>query len=204
MRQENRAFQEMLLPARERLFHRRPADIAEKTGAVFDGETLRLPVLGRETFVSCPSFDPDPALEEWSALLLLHYLDLADGTPVSPDTVSFGSLREGLIRGTKFDRTAEDVLARFLNGKTPERVRAVCAALGAEFTDSRADLCAVFRLFPNYPMTVNIWWADDEFPASGKLLVNAAADHYLTIEDAVTAGEVLLNRLQEVDAHLPK
>ena len=57
----------------------------------------------------------------------------------------------------------------------------------------------MFHLFPNYPITVNIWWADDEFPASGKMLVNASADHYLTIEDAVTAGEVLLNRLQQID-----
>lgn len=196
MQQDNRAFQEMLRPARERLFHRRPEDIAEKTGAVFDGDALRLSVLGRETFVSYPSFDPDPALDEWTALLLLHYLDLADGTPVSPETVSFGDLREGLIRGTKFDRTAEDALGRFLDGKTPERVRAVCEGLNAAFIDARADLCAVFHLFQNYPLTVKFWWADDEFPASGKMLASASADHYLTIEDAVTAGEVLLNRLR--------
>lgn len=202
MQQENQAFQEMLRPARERLLHRRPEDIAEKTGAVFDGKTLRLPVLGRETFVSYPTYVPDPALEEWTALLLLHYLDLADGTPTAPETVSFGGLREGLIRGTKFDRTAETALGRFLDGKPPERVRAVCEALDAEFPSGRADLCAVFHLFPNYPVTVNIWWADDEFPASGKMLVNASADHYLTIEDAVTAGEVLLNRLRETDQSL--
>lgn len=198
MQQNNRAFQEMLRPARERLFHRRPEDIAEKTGAVFDGDTLRLSVLGRETFVTYPSFDPDPELEEWSALLLLHYLDLADGTPVSTETVSFGNLREGLIRGTGFDRTSEEELGRILDGKTPEQVRAVCEGLNARFIDARADLCAVFHLFPNYPLTVKIWWADDEFPASGKMLVNASADHYLTIEDAVTAGEVLLNRLRQI------
>ncbi len=199
MQQDNRAFQEMLRPARERLRHRRPEDIAEKTGAAFDGAALRLTVLGRETFVSYPAFDPDPALDGWSVLLLLHYFDLADGSAVSQENVSFGGLREGLIRGTKFDRTAEEALGRLLNGKTPERIRAVCGALGAAFTSSRADLSAVFHLFPNYPITVNIWWADDEFPASGKMLVNASADHYLTIEDAVTAGEVLLNRLQQID-----
>ena len=193
MQQDNRAFQEMLRPARERLLHRRPEDIAEKTGAVFDGAALRLTVLGRETFVSYPAFDPDPALDGWSALLLLHYFDLADGSAVSQENVSFGGLRAGLIRGTKFDRTAEEALGRLLNGKTPERVRA------AVFTGGRADLSAVFHLFPYYPITVNIWWDDDEFPASGKMLVNASADHYLTIEDAVTAGELLLNRLQQID-----
>lgn len=198
MQQNNRAFQEMLRPARERLFHRRPEDIAEKTGAVFDGDALRVCVLGRETFVSYPAFEPDPALDGWSALLLLHYLDLADGTPVCTGTVSFGGLREGLIRGTKFDRTAEEELGRFLDGMTPERVRAVCKELDATFTDARADLCAVFHVFPNYPLTVKFWWADDEFPASGKMLASASADHYLSIEDAVTAGEVLLNRLRQI------
>lgn len=195
MQRINRAFQEMLRPARERLFHRRPEDIAEKTGAVFDGAALRLRSLGRETFASYPSFEPDPALDEWSALLLLHYLDLADGTPVSAETVSFGDLRDGLIRGTKFDRAAEDALGRFLDGKSPEQARKICEGLDASFPSARADLCAVFHLFPNYPLTVKFWWADDEFPASGKMLVSASADHYLSIEDAVTAGEVLLNRL---------
>lgn len=197
MQQDNKAFQEMLRPAKERLAHRRPADIAEKAGAVITGPELRLPILGRETFVTLPSYDPDPSLEEWTALLLLHYLDIADGSTVSPENVTFGNLREGLIRGTKFDRTAEEALARFLNGKTPEQIRSACEALDARFPEDRSDLCAVFRLFPNYPITVKIWWADDEFPASGKMLVSASADHYLTIEDAVTAGEVLLTRLRE-------
>ncbi len=37
--------------------------------------------------------------------------------------------------------------------------------------------------------------ADEEFPASGKLLLDASADHYLMIEDAVTAGQILIEKL---------
>ena len=36
----------------------------------------------------------------------------------------------------------------------------------------------------------------DEFDASGRLLLNGSADHYLTIEDAVTAGSILLDALE--------
>ena len=65
------------------------------------------------------------------------------------------------------------------------------------FRDSNADLCAVFPFLPRYPVIVKMWFADEEFPASGKMLVSGGADHYLTIEDAVTVGEVMLRRLEE-------
>lgn len=38
----------------------------------------------------------------------------------------------------------------------------------------------------------------DEFEASGKFLVSKSADHYLTIEDAVTVGELLLSKLKSI------
>lgn len=68
---------------------------------------------------------------------------------------------------------------------------------GAVFRDSNADLCAVFPFLPRYPVIVKMWFADEEFPASGKMLVSGGADHYLTIEDAVTVGEVMFRRLEE-------
>ena len=33
---------------------------------------------------------------------------------------------------------------------------------------------------------------------SGKFLLSKSADHYLTIEDAVTVGELLLSKLKEI------
>ena len=36
---------------------------------------------------------------------------------------------------------------------------------------------------------------DEEFPASGRLLLDSSADHYLTIEDAVTVAEILLEKI---------
>ena len=43
----------------------------------------------------------------------LHYLDMADGTPVSNQAVNFGELKDGLIRGVKFEKTMELELNRF-------------------------------------------------------------------------------------------
>ena len=70
--------------------------------------------------------------------------------------------------------------------------------LGAEFIVTNADLCASFRIFPKYPIILKVWFADDEFPVSGKLFLQDNADHYLSVEDAVTAGEVLLKKLDKI------
>ncbi len=195
--QDNRAFQQMLQPAKERVCLHSPEDIARKSGAVFYEEDSSLEVQSfhetvRITFPDC-IFQPEIA--GWHQLVLLHYLDLADGTDVSPEMIPFGSLKDGLIRGTKFDRYMDAELERFLTGKTREQLCGIFRGLGGEFVEGRADLCAVFPFLPRYPLRLNIWLADEEFEASGKLLVSRSADHYLTIEDAVTVGDIFLSKL---------
>ena len=201
MQQErkNRAFQEMLTAAKGWLAGRSPEELAELAGAEWKPEEkiLSLQSLNQRLEVSAEDWSVRPQPEEWHHLILLHYLSIADGTQLSDEMISFGNLKDGLIRGTKFDRTADLALARFLKDREPEQIKAVCRTLGAGFQDSNADLCAVFPFLPRYPVAVKIWFADEEFPASGKMLVSASADHYLTIEDAVTAGEVMLGKLEE-------
>ena len=201
MQQErkNRAFQEMLTAAKGWLSGRSPEELAGLAGAEWKPEEkiLSLQSLNQRLEVSAEDWSVRPQPEEWHHLILLHYLSIADGTQLSDEMISFGNLKDGLIRGTKFDRTADLALARFLKDREPEQIKAVCRSLGAGFQDSNADLCAVFPFLPRYPVAVKIWFADEEFPASGKMLVSASADHYLTIEDAVTVGEVMLGKLEE-------
>ena len=72
--------------------------------------------------------------------------------------------------------------------------------LGAEEIQGKGDYCARIPFLPRYPLLVNIWFEDEEFPASGKLLLEAAADHYLTVEDAVTVGTLVLELLRPAEA----
>ena len=71
-----------------------------------------------------------------------------------------------------------------------------------QVTKSNELLCAVFPVLPRYPVTLKIWFADEEFPASGKLFLQDHADHYLSVEDAVTVGEILLQKLSEAFSSL--
>lgn len=49
----------------------------------------------------------------------------------------------------------------------------------------------------HYLVTLNIWFADEEFKVSGKMLVDKSADHYLTMEDSVMVGEFMLRCISE-------
>ena len=201
---ENRAFQEMLQAAVKRLQNRSGEEIAAKSGAVFHSSRNVLEVLSfYETIeIQLPEFYINSDIDEWHYLTLLHYLDMADGTEGSQKLITFGNLKDGLIRGTKFDRTAEQKLEKLLQDKDPEKIQKACTSLGAEFTETKADLCAVFPVLPRYPVTLKIWFADEEFPASGKIFLQDHADHYLSVEDAVTVGEILLQKLSEAFSSL--
>ena len=197
---DNRAFQQMLLSAKERICVHAPDEIAQKSGVVFhkDKSYFELQSLDQRIQIAFPECKFQPWIDEWQQLVILHYLDLADGTEVSPEMVSFGALKDGLIRGTKFDHDMERKLGGFLAGMTQEQLYRVCEGLGAQLVEERADLCAVFSFLPRYPIWLKVWFADDEFEVSGKLLVSRSADRYLSIEDAVTVGELLLSRLKGI------
>ena len=202
--EENRAFQEMQQVAVKRLQDRSGEDIAAKSGAVFHSKKNLLEVSSfHETIeIQLPKFCINTDMDEWHHLILLHYLDMADGTESSQNLITFGNLKDGLIRGTKFDRTAEQKLENLLQDKNSEEIQKACKNLGAEFVETKADLCAVFPVLPRYPVILKIWFADDEFPASGKIFLQSNADHYLSVEDAVTVGEILLQKLSEAFSSL--
>lgn len=209
----NRMFLEMERAAIRRLCEMEPAKIAERAGTEVC-ESIRLPgeirsaaaigtdkcammlkSLGKPVTVYFPSCTIFPELDGWHQLLLLHYLAQADGTALLEDRMTFGDMKDGLIRGTGFDHTSEQELTKILRGKEPDQICSLLKKAGAETTEGKADLCAVFWLFPRFPVYLNIWFADEEFPASGTFFVNKSADHYLTIEDAVTAGDLLLKKM---------
>lgn len=190
-------FEEMLLSAKQRLEGRDPEGLAKNSGAVFDAEKNLLVVksLNEEIEIRLPEYTFVQEVEEWQQLVLLHYLDLGDGTPASEELITFGNLKDGLIRGTKFDRTLVQGLEKFLKGKTEKELCTICEELGGEQVKSNADICMKFDFLPNYPLWLKIWLADEEFEVSGKLLLSKSADHYLTVEDAVIVGEIFLTKL---------
>jgi len=190
--QENRMYAQMLKVARRWLADRQPEEIAAKAKVGFDGSGFYFETLGIPVTVSYPDYQITPTLDPWHQLLILHYLFLADGTPLSGERIAFSQQKDGLIRGGGFDRKAES----FFSKADAEILKERCNALGGRARKSNADYCAEIFVLPMYPVTLNYWQADEEFPSSGRLLLDSSAEHYLTIEDAVTAGELLLQLLE--------
>ena len=195
----NQLFDNMLRAAKERLADHDPLEIAKNACVEFTGDSFRLMSFGRKVCISFPDFDISPELPQWHTLSLLHYLDLADGFPAGNKQMPFAAYRDGMVRGGGFDRDAEKFIENKLGHLDEALLAQRCLALGGALIPSNADLCARFDFAPCYPLWLKIWFADDEFPASGRLFVSETADHYLTIEDAVTVGSVLFDLLADAN-----
>ena len=196
---ENRQFERMLEAARSRLLRHVPEEISEKAGVRYENGVFWVRTLGRRVEIQWPAGKITPPVSKWHALTLLHLLDLADGTPPTGRTITLSQYKDGLVRGSGLDRNAELIVRRDLGVLPPEELTQRCKALGAELLPTNADFCARFDFAPRYPMWLKIWFADEEFPASGRLLLDESAPHYLTIEDAVTAASLILDRLTQAN-----
>ncbi|MBR6950261.1 MAG: DUF3786 domain-containing protein [Oscillospiraceae bacterium] len=183
---KNRQMELMLAPAREKLMGRNIADLCEKAGVVYDEDTddLLVPSLGEYIRIRLPDYTVLQDLDMWRHLTLLQYLDTADGTPLTGTEIGLGDMRGGLSRGLGFDKDIGLMFARDCREATAEDVARACRALGGRILSGSADVTAVIDYAPRFPITVRFWCGDDEFPPSGKTLVDAAAEHYLTLEAA--------------------
>lgn len=195
---ENRAFQMMRQDALHMLSGKDPFEIAENAKVTYD-ETRKeflISSLGRIYHFGYPSYEAETEMDMWHHLIVLHYLNLSDGTPAAGVPVTMGELPDGLVRGGKFDQTASRELCEFLKKHSEEEVQEILQQLGGEVINGKADLSVRLSFLPSYPVYLNIWFADEEFPPSAKMLVDKNSWHYLSIEDAVSVGDVILRILQ--------
>lgn len=195
---EDRAFKDNLRFALDWLEKKDPALLADNSGALYLKEEglIKIPGLGKNIILSWPGFELKSGIGKWYYLVLLHYLNRADGTPLSSEWISFSDMKDGLVRGSKYDKTSSVNLSRLYKDKDPEQILKELESLGGKAVKIRADLSVLLPFLPRFPFLLNFWFADEEFPLSAKILVSESADHFLSIEDAVTAGDILLGHLE--------
>ena len=92
---ENRQFELMLEAARSRLLRHVPEEISEKAGVRYENGVFWVRTLGRRVEIQWPAGKITPPVSKWHALTLLHYLDLADGTPLTGKTITFSQYKDG-------------------------------------------------------------------------------------------------------------
>lgn len=198
---QNRQKDLMMASIIERLQQHDPLQLAENAGTIYDSQNSRLIIssLGQQIAISIPDYQVQEDLEMWHHLTLLQYLETADGTPLSDesDVISLTDMSGGLARGFGFNKDIEKMFAQWFKEVTPEAFSRACLDLGGKLIQGRGDAAAVLYYAPNFPITVNFWCADDEFPASGKTLLNRRAEHYLTIEAAGGACSTVVQAIRD-------
>ncbi len=192
----DRQYEALLGSAREKLAGRAPAQIAEVCGLRYDpaAGTLAFRSFGQERVLHTDDWGMEPAGDKWLHLLLLQAL-AAEVPPRGEGWRSLSELGEGSgARSASFLREQEALFAR-LGRCGPSAIRRAVEVLGAEFPEpGREDLAACFSFLPGYPLLVKLWYADEEFPASGTVLLGEAFVG-LGLEAAGTLVFWLLTRL---------
>ena len=197
---KHRQLQTMLEPIRKQLKQYSPKTLCKNTMASFDEneQNFCLPSMGTDIFIHYPDFAIKQELDMWHHLTLLQYLDTADGTPLSGQWISLQQMPGGVTRGRGFDKDIETMFDRYFSNITADEFLARCLQLGGKEFRGRADVEVVIPYAPMFPILVRFWESDDEFAASGKLLVDRSAEHYLSIDSAGGACSAVIEAIRKL------
>lgn len=171
-------------------------EMASYSGYPVEGQKFVIDFLGLHFKVEYPSgkFEPEPApngeLPIFAQILILHYLANTTETQEQGTLISYKELPGGTIYIQPFTHRAIQPLVKCFGAK-PENLREVATRLGGE-AKRLGDVSVTLKVFPRIPVTLVLWGADDEFPASGNILFDASAPSILPTEDyAVLASFVV-------------
>jgi hypothetical protein len=131
-------------------------------------------------------------------ILILHYLALAKGTPLSHKLVAYQELKEGAVYYPTFIKRSIKPLIDFF-GPSPEKLVDVSSSLGGYRADY-GDAAVTIPAFKRIPITLVMWKGDDEFPPDANILFDNTIQDYLPAEDinvlCQTVSWQLVKRLQ--------
>ncbi|HUJ90142.1 MAG TPA: DUF3786 domain-containing protein [Syntrophorhabdales bacterium] len=126
-------------------------------------------------------------------ILILHYLLKASGKPLGQDRIPYEDIPgcrpylpvferrvvRPLVSAFGFDRNLFRSAGEALRG-TPE---------------SYGDVSFTLHALPMIPFTFILWEADEEFPASVKVLFDPSIDTYLPLEDITVLSKLAVVRI---------
>lgn len=114
-------------------------------------------------------------------VLILHYLYLAKGIPLSNKTISYRDLPDGNIYLPSFTKRAiKPLIDKF--GDSYEKLIELSKRLGGHQA-KYGDVSVAIKAFPNVPVIFVLWRGDEEFPTDANILFDSSVSAYLYPED---------------------
>jgi hypothetical protein len=192
------AYQQAYEMASRRL--RETADLhalCRRSGAMLADEAgkkvISLDYLGQPCRVVLPDVDVSTAsgepLSPRDRLIILHYLNTADGSPLTDRLITFKELPEGAVYyPTYVKRTIKPLLDKFAD--RPESLIAAAKSIGGVKAET-GDFSFHLYALPRVPLTVTLWLGDEELPPEGNILFDSSITDYLPTEDITVLCEIL-------------
>lgn len=195
--ENNRQYERMRSAARLKLKDKDPVQLSVLTGLRWNGTAFEAKTLGIPIRISWPECQISPMLDMWHDLTILQYLANTVGTALTGKYIALSEFRSGgLARGISFDRENDRIINR-IGQHDPQAIRVAAAKLGGTELHEKSDLTFLFSFLPHIPVKFSLWLADEEFPASGKVLFDASAENDLQVEAAGTAAGIALMLLEK-------
>ena len=126
-------------------------------------------------------------------LYWLHYLDRADGHPLSGQWVNLSQIG-GLFYQQAFQGYSGDLIAAAW-GENRKGLAKKCRDNGGWELPGPGDLAFQWHILPRFPLCLCYRLPTTGTPARASLLFDSNANHYLAADAAATAGKYLTDRL---------
>lgn len=177
-------------------------EITEFSGYPIKEKKIKVEFLGQRFKVDYPSgdFSPEPALEGelpvFVRILVLHYLVNRSQAIQTGQLISYKELPGGNIYIQPFtNRAIRPFVSTF--GGNPENLVKVAKRIGGVAVKI-GDVGVVLQVFPKIPVTLALWGADEEFPASGNILFDSSASTFLHTEDYAVLSSFVAQTLRRL------
>lgn len=181
----------------------------KKAGAhleyVNDKKTIFLDYLGDCYRITLPEIDIFPsgsleAIQPRDKLLVLHYFINADGSSPTGKKITYKEIPDGAIYfPTFYKRAIKPLLENF--GNKPNKLLDSAAKLGGTRADF-GDLSVTINAFKRVPLTLVLWYGDDEFAPESNILFDSNISGYISAEDITVLCEIIAWKLVRISSEL--
>lgn len=176
-----------------------PAALAARSGAELRGSALHLRYWLQSIQVDWPGLTmtiqpADIPLSVFDTAAILYYLHHADGTPLADRWVNYRELPGGGFYHQAFQGYSGDLLARAFSSQ-PEHLHQSARQLDGWPLTGLPGIAYAFLPLPCIRLAAILYPGDEEFPTTARILFDAAASHYTTIDGLALLGAGLASRL---------
>ena len=181
-----------------------PLAVCQRTGAVYDNSSYRVPFLGTTYTIHMPDvrFDSSDNLTIVE-VLILHYLTTTGTVPVKGEFVSFSGLPGAMFYFPSFRNRALLGLVHTF-GSQPAALAKAAETLGGQRWHT-GEHAWVLPVLPRVDIVCTVYPADDEFPAEANMLFSDSISNFLPVEDTAFLGGFVVGMLTRASAiRLPR